>query len=291
MELEVKGRGALAVCDCAAVVEVDVLCEARLESCVTDAYVERVGVGNCVGNHVQHIWPACIGVVAELELLLATELILEVHDRRGVDDCSPQQGVDAPFLIIHLADLRSQVRPDGQAVFGAVHAQLQADVVVLPCVARIAALLLVLYDVRRVEELVVVVGVDAQQVVVRVEDGAHVAVVVAEVEAVVVGELQESLICDGFAVAEACGEVVAVVRAAVVLHLMIDGVAAVKRVDEVVVRLRVVVALVVRVAVAAAQVERNVSSGFLQALVDLQGGRGVDVLRTVPAGARAGEIL
>ena len=287
VELQVDGKGALVLVDRAAVLEMDVLCEAWFESGVTDAYVEGVGIGERVGNHVGDVGPSGIGVVAELELFLAAELVLEVDDGRGVDDGAAQERVDAAFLVIDFAELRLHVGADGEAVLRAVHAQLGPQAVVLPDVLRVAALLFVLHDVGCVEELVVVIDVDAEHVVVGVEDGADVAVVVAEGVAIAVVELQEGLVGDGFAVAEACVEVVVVVRATVVLHFVIDGVAAAECLEEVVVGLRVAVAVVVRVAVAASDAERDVPSGLLQAFVDLQGGRAADVLRAVPVVAEA----
>ena len=286
MELEVDGKGALTLDDGLAVVEVDVLREAWLESGVTDAYVEGVGVGECVGNHVDDVRPSGIGVVSELYLFLSAELVLEVDDGRCVDDGASQQRVDAPFLVIHLADLRLYVCTDGQAVFRAVHAELEPHAVVLSDVLGVAALLLVRHGILVVVEEVVVIDVDAEHVVPRVEDGAHVAVVVAEGVAIAVVELQIRLVCDGFAVAQSGVEVVAVVRASVVLHFVIDGVAAAECLQEVVVGLRVAVAVVVRVAVSASDAERDVPSGFLQAFVDLQGCRCVDVVRVVPVVAQ-----
>ena len=286
--VELKGDcvGALVVDNRSAILELDVLGEARLELRVTYSYIKWVRVAQRIGNHIGDVGPTRIGVVAELQLFLTAEAVLEVHDRRGVDDGSTKQSVDTPFLIVNFADLRLHVSADGQTILGAVDAQLKTQVVVLTYVLGVAALLLVLYRIVAIVEIIVVVLVHAKQVVVRVEDGADVAVVVAEVVAIAVTELLESLIGDGLAVIDACIEVVVVVRATVVLHFMVDGVLAAECLQEVVVRLRVAVPLTVRVAVAAANIQRHVSPGLLQPFVDLQGGRGVDVLRGVPVVAQ-----
>ena len=214
---------------------VEVLGATWLECCVTDAYIERVGITQCVGNHVGDVGPSGVGIVAEVELLLTAELVAEVHDGRGVDDGAAKQCVDSAFPVIDFADLWLHVCSDGQAIFGAVHADLQTEVVVLSYVACVADLLQIRYCMLGVVEITVVASVHAQRVVVWVEDGADVAIVVAEAVSVVVGELQGGLICDGFAVAEAGVEVVVVVCAAVVLHFMVDGVAAVECLYEVIV--------------------------------------------------------
>lgn len=170
----------------AAIVEVEALGETWLESCVADSYVERVGIGERVGNHVGDVGPSCVGIVAEVELLLPAELVAEVHNGRGIDDGAAKQCVDSAFPVIDFADLWLYVCTDGEAVFGAVHADLQTEVVVLAYVACVTALLLVLHHILGVVEIIVVFCVHAQHVVVGIEDGADVAIVVAEVVLVVV---------------------------------------------------------------------------------------------------------
>lgn len=219
-------------------------------------------------------------------MFLTAEPVLEVHDRRGIHDGSTKQSVYAAFVVVHFADLRLHITSDCQAIFGTVDAQLKTEVVVLTYVASVAALLLVLHHILGIEEIIIVIDVHAQHVVEWVEDGTDVSIIVAEVVAIVVSELQESLIGDGLAVTEARREVVVVVRTTIILHFMIDGVAAIKCLEEVVIRLRVTVSVVVRVAVTASKIECDVPAWLFQPFVDLKRGRGVDVLGTAPIAAQ-----
>ena len=286
IELEVDSICALVVDNCPAILELNILGETRLQFRVTYTYIKRVCIAQRIGNHVRNVGPTRIGIVSELQLFLTAEPVLEVHYRRGVDDSPSEQSVYAALVIVDLTDLRLHISADGQTIFRAVDAYLKSQVVVLTNVLGVTALLLVLNHILRIEEVVVVILVHTQDVVVRVEDRTHIPVVVAEVVAIVVGQLQESLIGDGLAVTETRIEVVAVVRATIILHFMIDRVFAAECLQQIVIRLRIAVSVVVRIAITATQIQRNVSSGLLQSLVDLQRSRGVDVLRTAPVVAQ-----
>ena len=114
--------------------------ERGLQFGVSEAYVQGVGVRQCVGYEVGNAGLAGVAVVAEVQLFGAAEHVAEVDGRRGIEDGAAHIVVLRSFGVVDAVDLRLQVGTDGQAVERTVHAQLQTDVVVLVDIGGVVAL-------------------------------------------------------------------------------------------------------------------------------------------------------